>query len=284
MDNGTLFTCSVIGATPTAATVCPDGFCSVNPGLDSCGPIVPPFESCFCNSTLSICGTSVDPACATYLGDTIDPKAIYTCAGEGQIPQRQQVCADSQYCLEGSTGAECRPLCNCTGTGTQCSENFGAVCNLTEGIYNCNTTGQPEQIQECVTPQICVTLPTGPTCTPPECICQSNSTLCGSSLPTGCNATNNTLYMCTVGMLPSAIQGCDPGVCSANVKVDASSFKATASDFCISQCDCKTGNTEVRKSPDICKRAYRVRHGIGWSFRTNIALGAQLGLCLDVRH
>lgn len=240
-----LYSCDEVGSIPLESERCTDGVCSVNPGQDNCGTISGT-PNCYCNDTITICGSKIDPSCSTLLKADVDPKATYTCSGEGQIPQKAQVCSDVQYCQDLPTNAQCKSLCNCTGTDAKCSKDFDPICRLPQGIYKCNEAGQPEKVQVCNSPEVCFEASTGLECGLPECICEDGNARCGSTFPAACDLHNNTLYTCTQGSLPNATQDCSPGICSGNIKSDvAASLHATAGDTCIDLCACKTANNTV---------------------------------------
>ncbi len=240
-----LYSCFKVGSIPIESKRCTDGVCSVNPGQDNCGTI-PKTPNCYCNDTITICGSKIDPSCSTLLKSDVDPKSTYTCSGEGQIPQRAQVCSDGQYCQDSPTNAQCKSLCNCTGVDTKCSKDFDPICRLPQGIYKCNEAGQPEKVQLCTSPEVCFESSAGLECASPECICQDANARCGSTFPAVCGLQNNTLYGCAQGSLPNAKQDCNPGLCSGSIKTDESApTDANEPDMCIDLCACKAGNTSV---------------------------------------
>ncbi|KAG0269446.1 hypothetical protein BGZ96_006503, partial [Linnemannia gamsii] len=91
----------------------------------------------------------------------------------------------------------------------------------------------------CESGKACLEIPTGPTCTSPDCICKDDGSHCGSTFVDTCNLQKNALYKCKNGVVPSMDKDCGTGTCSANVVKGIAEFRATADDKCIDQCACK---------------------------------------------
>src|SRR5690349_16377053 len=124
LDAGSLYSCTSIGIAPVLAEKCMNDHCMTSMGPDICGPIVEPPSRCFCNSTASICGSSLDLSCESVLGEPVDASSIYTCSDDGQKPVKSTKCTMDEVCTEESNGAKCKSLCTCTGTDTKCSKDF----------------------------------------------------------------------------------------------------------------------------------------------------------------
>ncbi|KAF9959878.1 hypothetical protein BGZ70_008738, partial [Mortierella alpina] len=102
-----LYVCYQVGSIPIESERCTDGVCSVNPGDDNCGTIAST-PNCYCNDTITICGSKIDPSCSTLLKADIDPKATYICI----------VKTDEPASLRANAGDMCIDLCACKAANT----------------------------------------------------------------------------------------------------------------------------------------------------------------------
>ncbi|KAG0372196.1 hypothetical protein BGX24_000583, partial [Mortierella sp. AD032] len=243
LDAGSLYECTAIGSTPGFVEKCADSSCSVNVGPDTCASAPEPPPQCFCNSTTTICGSSLDPKCDTVVGGQIDPNSIYTCSGDGQKPVKGTACTVDEVCTEELTTTKCKSLCTCTGPDPKCSRDFPEACHLTLGVYKCGADGKPETTANCSAGTICAGGAPEPLCIPPECACKNNNSRCGSSFDDKCGYEKNGLYSCNKDDHPVRAEGCGNGTCSASVLPADPTH--SLSDFCIQQCQCKEAGTTV---------------------------------------
>lgn len=240
LDAGSLYSCTSIGIAPVLAEKCMNDHCMTSMGPDSCGPIVEPPSRCFCNSTASICGSSLDLSCESVLGEPVDASSIYTCSDDGQKPVKSTKCTMDEVCTEESNGAKCKSLCTCTGTDTKCSKDFPPACHLPEGVYKCGSDGKPQKDRDCLNLNICV----DNMCILPECVCKNDNSRCGSTFPDKCGLEKNAVYVCVAGKAPlPPVGSCEKGTCSANVLPPDTTH--SVSDFCIKECECKETSTTV---------------------------------------
>ncbi|KAG0071862.1 hypothetical protein BGZ90_012103, partial [Linnemannia elongata] len=240
LDAGSLYSCTSIGIAPVLAEKCMNDHCMTSMGPDSCGPIVEPPSRCFCNSTASICGSSLELSCESVLGEPVDASSIYTCSDDGQKPVKSTKCTMDEVCTEESNGAKCKSLCTCTGTDKKCSKDFPPACHLPEGVYKCGSDGKPQKDRDCLDLNICV----DNMCILPECVCKNDNSRCGSTFPDKCGLEKNAVYVCVAGKAPlPPVGSCEKGTCSANVLPPDTTH--SVSDFCIKECECKETSTTV---------------------------------------
>ncbi|KAG0357597.1 hypothetical protein BGX24_006171, partial [Mortierella sp. AD032] len=132
--------------------------------------------------------------------------------------------------------------------GDKCGASFPATCGLDKNsVYSCAADkALPQKKIACEeSSKVCLETLSGPTCTPPDCICKDSGSHCGSTFIDTCNLKNNSLYQCTIGGLPSMVKDCGNGICSANVVKGTAEFRALADDRCIDQCACKEASVPV---------------------------------------
>ena len=155
-----------------------------------------------------------------------------SCGSVGDIPSVQETCSSACEIKAGPDGCALSP-CACASTGDVCGDSLPLNCGYDpKAIYTCLSNGTiAQEKQACPSPQVCSLATTGPICTPQECLCSDNSTLCGSAHPPSCNLLGNSLYSCTSGNLPKATTDCRPGTCSG--------------DKCIDKCACQVAGELV---------------------------------------
>jgi hypothetical protein len=169
------------------------------------------------------------------------------CANAGDIPIVNETCTLSCTAQPGPDVCTLDP-CACTKAGDACSGSFPDTCGLEKDtVYSCaGAKAPPTKKEACAAATVCLETPTGPTCTPPDCICRDDGSHCGSTFVSACSRNENTLYKCTNGHLPTLTKDCGVGTCSANVVKGTAEFRATADDICIDQCACKEAGVPVR--------------------------------------
>jgi hypothetical protein len=140
--------------------------------------------------------------------------------------------------------------CACTMAGDACGSTLPPNCGYEmDSVYTCSAIkALPQKKSPCETGKVCLEIPTGPTCAPPDCICQDAGLHCGSTFIDSCLLQKNSLYKCTNGSLPSLDKDCGTGTCSSNVVKGTAEFRATADDTCLDLCACKEAGVPVSKS------------------------------------
>lgn len=174
------------------------------------------------------------------------------CTTVGDVPTVKESCTASCTTQPGSDVCAFDP-CACTKAGDICSQAFPATCGyMPETVYSCSgNKALPTEKSPCGSGTICLATPSGPTCTPPDCICKDEASHCGSTFVGACNLQNNTLYKCTNGQLPTSVKDCGTGTCSANIVKGTAEFSADADDMCIDQCACKEAGVPVGFQCDV---------------------------------
>ncbi|OAQ29267.1 hypothetical protein K457DRAFT_894951 [Linnemannia elongata AG-77] len=289
LDAGSLYSCTSIGIAPVLAEKCMNDHCMTSMGPDSCGPIVEPPSRCFCNSTASICGSSLDLSCESVLGEPVDASSVYTCSDDGQKPVKSTKCTMDEVCTEESNGAKCKSLCTCTGTDTKCSKDFPPACHLPEGVYKCGSDGKPQKDRDCLDLNICVDnvhdafglgllhqgvlavfrAEASDSCID-QCACkEANVPVCGSVFDSSCTYKTNDLMDCkNVGDVPTIKESCTalctvqpgPDVCAFDpCACSTAAFEALAEDKCIDQCACKEANVPVCASTFDSSCSYGIK-------------------------
>ncbi|KAG0009644.1 hypothetical protein BGZ81_003265, partial [Podila clonocystis] len=221
-----LMSCSGIGATPVLDQTCTLN-CDVKAGADDCA-----VDPCACTKASNVCNDAFPSTCR------LDANTIYTCGGGRKLPTKNDTCTSDQFCatVPDPVGALCKPLCNCTGTATQCSTAFNSVCKLpAQGVYKCTVNGDVEKVEDCQATSVCVKAGSTARCILPECVCKDDTTHCGSTFPASCGLVTDTLYQCNNGEAATDITTCQPGICSASVQAAT----AATPDKCVGQCECK---------------------------------------------
>ncbi|KAG0252096.1 hypothetical protein BGZ95_006714, partial [Linnemannia exigua] len=249
LQSNTLYQCTE-GALPSLAKDCGNGTCSANVvkgtaafrafADDKC------LDQCACKeANVPVCASAFDAVC------NYKEKDLMSCKDAGDAPQVAETCTLS--CTKQAGPDECAlDPCACTKAGDTCGNAFPSTCPYeTNSTYSCEGPRKlPVKKEPCPTDNVCLVTPTGPVCTPPDCICQDDGSHCSSTFMLHCNLQINTLYKCTKGQLPSVEKDCGPGICSADVVTGTSAFKALADDKCLDLCACKEAN--VPPGPDVC--------------------------------
>ncbi|KAG0015499.1 hypothetical protein BGZ81_011644, partial [Podila clonocystis] len=225
-DSKELLLCSAISAIPTKNQSCTLR-CDVKAGADDCA-----IDPCACTKSGKVCSDAFPSSCG------LDSNTIYTCEGDRKLPTKNDTCTSDQFCatVQDPVGAICKPLCNCTGTTTQCSSSFKAACKLpVQGVYKCTADGAVEKVEDCAGTNVCVKVADSAKCIPPECVCKDNTTHCGSTFNATCGLVADSLYQCKDGEAATIAKTCQPGVCSASIQAAT----VAAPDKCVGQCECK---------------------------------------------
>ncbi|KAF9438506.1 hypothetical protein BGZ76_007314 [Entomortierella beljakovae] len=238
----TLYTCSAVGAAPSASSDCVTGCTVSDPGADSCA------VDCTCKYNTATCGSEFPTSCG------FDIKSLYQCSAAGAAPVDPSVCTVS--CTVNTKADSCAiDPCTCQDNHDSCGSDFPSTCGFpVDQLYSCPVLqAAPQPLQTCAG-QCTNNADADDVCAPvvnPACLCQDSTSHCGSFFPAECGLATDSLYKCAAGVVPSLLSDCLPGVCSANVVAGASvssgpNFKATAvNDFCIDPCACKEANTLV---------------------------------------
>jgi len=171
------------------------------------------------------------------------------CGNVGDVPAVKEACTLSCTKQLGPDVCTFDP-CACTKTGDACGSSLPPNCGYEkDSVYTCSAVkALPVKKSSCETGKVCLEIPTGPTCAPPDCICKDDGAHCGSTFIDGCMLQKNSLYQCKIGSLPSLIKDCGTGTCSANVVTGTAAFRATADDKCLDLCACKEAGIPVSKS------------------------------------
>ncbi|KAG0257532.1 hypothetical protein BGZ95_005214, partial [Linnemannia exigua] len=244
LQTNSLYKCTK-GVLPISVRDCTPGICSANvvAGLavframadDTC------LDQCACKeANVPICASTFDPVC------NYGNKSLMACGNTGDVPTVKEACTLS--CTTQPGPDVCTfDACACTKTGDVCGSTLSKDCGYeTDSVYTCSTVkGSPQKKIVCESTKVCLEIPSGPTCTPPDCVCEDNGSHCGSSFIDACNLQKNSLYKCTPGGLPSLIKDCGTGTCSSNVVKGTAAFRATADDSCLDLCACKEANVPV---------------------------------------
>ncbi|KAF9901398.1 hypothetical protein EC991_006197 [Linnemannia zychae] len=243
-EANTLYTCEPI-ALPVVDKGCLPGICSTNTtatnaqpgatGLDIC------IGQCACKQAgVTVCASEFDPSCG------YDSKALMECGSIADIPKFNEACTSGCDANADPDVCAINP-CACTKAGDVCGSVFPDSCGYkNDTVYGCAANKTlPTPLHDCTTVGVCLSTPSGPTCTPPDCICKDDGDNCGSTFIDACNLQRNALYKCTTGGLPSLVKDCGTGTCSANVIKGTAAFRATANDICIDKCACKEAHIPV---------------------------------------
>ncbi|KAK3836152.1 MAG: hypothetical protein J3R72DRAFT_450980, partial [Linnemannia gamsii] len=244
LQTNSLYKCTK-GVLPSSVTDCTPGICSANvvAGLavframadDTC------LDQCACKeANVPICASAFDPICNYGI------KSLMACGNAGDVPTVKEACTLS--CTKQPGPDICTfDACACTKTGDACGSTLPKNCGYeTNSVYTCSAVKAfPQKKIVCESSKVCLEIPTGPTCTPPDCVCKDDGSHCGSTFVDACNLQKNSLYKCTPGGLPSLVKDCGTGTCSANVVKGTAAFRATADDTCLDLCACKEANVPV---------------------------------------
>ncbi|KAG0275843.1 hypothetical protein BGZ96_003585, partial [Linnemannia gamsii] len=241
----TLFQCT-LNALPVPIRDCAPGVCSANivagtaaftvqAASDTC------VDQCACKEAgVPVCANTFNPSC------NYDIKTLLACAKVGDAPTVKESCTLSCTAQAGPDVCTFDP-CACTKTGDVCGNSLDPTCGYEKtSVYTCGGIALlPTKKDTCPTATICLETTSGPTCTPPDCVCKDNGSHCGSTFIPACKLDSNILYKCISGALPSSVKDCTPGTCSANVVAGLAVFRAMADDTCIDQCSCKEANVPI---------------------------------------
>ncbi|KAG0265879.1 hypothetical protein BGZ95_003192 [Linnemannia exigua] len=246
LKSDTLYKCTN-GQLSTVVKDCSPGICSANAVVgtaafsamanDKC------LDQCTCKeANVPVCASTFDPVC------NYGTKSLMACGNAGDVPIVKEVCASS--CTQQPGPDVCTPdSCTCSKAGDTCGSSFPTSCSYeTTSIYACSADkALPTKKSACPSSNICLETTTTPVCTPPDCTCKDNVNLCGSVFATACGLKANTLYKCVKDALPTVIEDCGAGTCSASVVKGSSvvEFSALADDICINQCACKEAGVSV---------------------------------------
>ncbi|KAG0275471.1 hypothetical protein BGZ96_003774 [Linnemannia gamsii] len=198
-------------------------------------------DLCACKeSNVSVCASAFDQSC------NYGSKSLMACGNEGEVPTVKEECSVSCTKQLGPDVCTFDP-CACTKTGDAGGSTLPPNCGYEkDSVYTCSTINAlPKKKSACESGKACLEIPTGPTFTPPDCICKDDGSRCGSTFVDACNLQKNALYKCKNGAVPSMDKDCGTGTCSANVVKGTAEFRAAADDTCIDQCACKEANVPV---------------------------------------
>ncbi|KAF9092021.1 hypothetical protein BGX29_010651 [Mortierella sp. GBA35] len=244
LQKNSLYKCTR-GALPSLVKDCGPGTCSANVVKGTTEFRATPddfcIDQCACKeANVPICGSAFDPICR-YEGNS-----LMVCANVGDVPTVNVNC--TLACEQKSGPDDCViDPCACTDTGDTCDKTFPVTCSYElDSVYTCEGPHKlPTKKGDCSSAQVCSVTAAGPICTPEDCICKDNESHCGSFFIDACKRQKNSLYKCKVASLPTLVQDCSPGTCSANVVAGLAVFRASAPDVCIEQCACKEANVPV---------------------------------------
>lgn len=225
LNKSTLYKCTGPGFKPIPTTLCGEGKCVANAGIDTCdGPsasIDPPLrEICACPvSSSSVCGRTLAKTFCKEVMD-VDPNLVYHCpGGPGSLPEIQHICQPGTICISQPEpiGASCGGrTCNCTGTTELCSGAFKECCGLRpNSVYKCSDSGIPKLVQKCTSKQVCITESDGSQCVSDDCKCEVDSVDCGERFHLYCGLKGTALYNCTKGETPIFIKDFAPERCAS---------------------------------------------------------------------
>ncbi|GJJ74341.1 hypothetical protein EMPS_06699 [Entomortierella parvispora] len=241
LDDGTLYECPSIGATPKPIEKCKAG-CE-GAGIDKPDVCKDP---CACpTGRMRICGYELPAECMA------DKNAIYLCpGGDRSKPSLIGHCMPGVECVRerSSDNANCGTHnCDCVGSNEVCSDFFPGTCGLEPNtVYRCTANGKPEKVAPCGAGEVCITVSDGSICRINNCKCLGDGPTCGEAFPPDCNIPTDALYDCKKGEDPVLKSTCpQPGRCSASKSsVSAAAiFKATADDKCVDGCKCEAKET-----------------------------------------
>ncbi|KAG9062972.1 hypothetical protein KI688_004572 [Linnemannia hyalina] len=286
MVSNTLYNCAM-GALPTVVKDCSPGVCSGNivsdvtaETADTNGTVVAAHkpkdftamagdefcidECAFKESEALVCGSSFDAIC------NYNASALMSCENTGDMPVLMNVCTTE--CTRKDITSECNlDPCACIVAGDTCGGLLPANCGYDPTIvYSCAGPGAaPVNKLECKSGSTCTTSAAGPTCRSLDCICKDNGHHCGSQFPSSCEYSENTLYRCTMGLVPADEKDCEMESYDNKTLMSCGNQGdvPVVSETCTSYCDV------ISSAPDVCTfdpcACRRVGDTCGKSFPAN---------------
>ncbi|KAK3808768.1 MAG: hypothetical protein J3Q66DRAFT_80794 [Benniella sp.] len=237
----TLYSCSVVGATPTVKTVCENVCNVIEAAADQCsiGP-----DPCACQDNTDTCGEGFPTSCG------LATDTLYSCSELGATPTVKTACDNGCSVIE-SAADQCNSgpdPCACQDTDTVCGSAFPTSCNLSsDTLYSCSAAGATQSLTE--TCEFGCIVQDGPDqcdseTVPPECLCDRALDTCGSRFPETCGYYATTLYTCAgLDETPAEKTNCTSG-CTES---------ATGDDICTDPCLCDGTNDRCGSSwPESC--------------------------------
>ncbi|KAG0247822.1 hypothetical protein BGZ95_008420, partial [Linnemannia exigua] len=175
---------------------------------------------CKCTEDGTSCGQIFPLSCK------LKTSALYTCK-KGEPPVFLKDCFPDRCTASKSQLAaaavftataddKCANHCSCTGKGPVCGSTFNPDCKLEPStLYKCDGDGSSPTPSEICGSGGCTVNNGNDKCNPEECTCPGSGTapVCGSELPSSCNANPNTIYICRggSGTKPEELSECKPG-------------------------------------------------------------------------
>ncbi|KAF9094530.1 hypothetical protein BGX23_001976 [Mortierella sp. AD031] len=214
-EKSTIYKCTPGGKPEKVKTCDSSKTCvSVSDGA-GCGP-----NDCKCTEDGTTCGEIFPLSCR------IKTIALYTCK-KGEAPIFLKDC-HPDYCsaskaqlaaaavFSSTANDKCTDKCTCPGKGPVCGSTFKPDCNMGPStLYNCDGIGGTPTPGEVCGQGGCTVTNGNDKCNPIDCTCPGtgNVPVCGSELPSSCNALPNTIYWCPGGSgdTPKVLSQCKPG-------------------------------------------------------------------------
>ncbi|KAG0251120.1 hypothetical protein BGZ95_006989, partial [Linnemannia exigua] len=251
LEENTIYKCTAGGKPEKVKTCDATKSCvSLDDGA-ACGP-----NDCKCTEDGISCGKIFPLSCK------LKTSALYTCK-KGQPPVFLKDCAPGQCSaskaqlaaaaiFQGSAMDKCLEECTCGGKGPACGSTFNPKCGLNPStLYQCDGSGTKPIEGEVCGQGGCTVSNGDDRCNTNDCTCPGSGTspVCGSELPSSCNAKANTIYICRggSGSKPEVLSECLPGTQCIKKPTPEGAVCGSGT------CDCK-GENEVcsNQFPDEC--------------------------------
>ncbi|KAF9557649.1 hypothetical protein EC968_007524 [Mortierella alpina] len=241
LNKDTLYECKNPGDDPLVKQQCIAGGCVA--GTQVCQP-----DPCKCGTASTTCGKDYLLRCG------FTPDTIYTCSGQGAIPQPSITCG-SGLCASVNGSAICKPDCTCKTNLDTCGIDFPAECGLNaDTLYTCNNIGDTPVPKEVCKFGACKT--GTHQCYVDPCACKSIGQLCGKDICPTLGA--DTVYICNnVGATPIPSTVCPVGKCNGGKCAPTEDCVCTQNGpFCGAELPCPGLNPNLYYSCSIGKKPF----------------------------
>ncbi|KAF9427990.1 hypothetical protein BGZ94_003656 [Podila epigama] len=165
-------------------------------------------DCCLCTGKGLVCGRTFPSQCG------YDTTAMYTCAGQDEIPTNPTVCP-TKICVVRPGDDTCGDghECKCPDNDSVCGHAFPGSCGFeADTLYRCPGGAQSTPVTDtkCLS-GICLVVKGHDVCGDKvidPCLCTETGNTCGASFPSVCNLSKSSLYTCIKGNHPTLVASC----------------------------------------------------------------------------